>query len=489
MGRKGDIFFRADGNSAMGLGHITRCIALATMVKEEWNCILLTRCTIPKMLIEAEEAFSKIINLPETSYEQEAVSLAARINPSSIIVLDGYNFSTSYQQVLHDRWIHIVCIDDIHAYSFLASIVINHCGGLIPLDYYAKPSTLFYLGPAFSLLRPPFLKASKERRKQISDNNIFICLGGADPFNDTLKVVQQISLLQKFDYYQVVIGSGYQFENQLRDFINSINLKVSIHCAISAEEMVAVMQSCSYAVCSPSSIVYEYMSVGGIVFVYQIADNQNDMFNFLTKERLAFQLSENDVISSVDMQDSLNKQASLFDGKAGERINRIFSLIKLASGINLRKVVSKDLSLCYKWANDPVVRAQSFNSNEIAITDHEEWFNSKLRDPHCFFYLLELQEEPIAQIRFQVESNEAIVGFLIDSKYRGQGLGSMVLSKGIERFLNDYKNKIQIVGYVKKQNIASHRSFEKLSFRKTITIDNDDSVKYTMNYDGSKIGR
>ena len=40
---KPKIYIRADGNSGIGLGHVIRSLALAEMLKEDFNCIFATR--------------------------------------------------------------------------------------------------------------------------------------------------------------------------------------------------------------------------------------------------------------------------------------------------------------------------------------------------------------------------------------------------------------------------------------------------------------
>jgi RimJ/RimL family protein N-acetyltransferase len=92
---------------------------------------------------------------------------------------------------------------------------------------------------------------------------------------------------------------------------------------------------------------------------------------------------------------------------------------------------------------------------------------------------------PVAQIRFQVSESVAVLGYLIDSNYRSKGLGTTILSKGLEAFTNDFGRPVLITGYVKHSNIASQRSFEKLKFTKTEATEYEASYKYTMQYDGN----
>jgi UDP-2,4-diacetamido-2,4,6-trideoxy-beta-L-altropyranose hydrolase len=242
------------------------------------------------------------------------------------------------------------------------------------------------------------------------------------------------------------------------------------------------MSKCSSAILSPSSVVYEYMSVGGLVFLHQIADNQKDVIKYFVDEGFAFNIKDLENINEESVEKSIQKQSCYFDGQSGERLKKIFNQFFLGKKFHVRRVSEADMKQCFIWASDPEVRFQSYNSGSIEYSGHVTWFNQKLNDPDSYFYILEIQHKPVAQIRFQVKNEEAVLGYLADKSLRSKGLGTTILSKGIEAFTNEFKKPINISGYVKKSNIASQRSFEKLSFIRSETNEFEDSFKYTMNY-------
>jgi len=478
---KPNIIFRADGNSEMGLGHIIRSSALASAINENYSCTLVTRCDIPEILREMSSVFNKIIQLQGKDYYSEAECFSEIPFTGDLIILDGYFFDTKYQQILARTGHEFFSIDDIHASYFFSKVIINHSGGLTALDYRAEPGTQFYLGPYYSLLRKPFLEASKKRRAFLDNKNCFVCFGGADPGNKTMEILENNDIRDQFDYFHVVTGSAYRDKNKLTE-LAATQRNIYLYSSLSAEDLVTVMQRCCFAICSPSTIVYEYMSVGGVVFLEQIADNQQDIIRYLTAEGLAFFLNDFSSISENKFQSSLEKQARLFDGQSAERFKKIFRQYFESQKMIVRRVDDGDLEICFKWANDPLVREQSYNQQLILITEHTNWLHQKLNDPNSFFYIIEIDHKPVAQIRFQVNGREAVLGYLTDKSIRDQGLGTYVLSKGVEKFISDYKKPVKIIGYVKNSNIASQKSFEKLSFTKEASKEKPDSVKYTMYY-------
>ncbi|HEX6332837.1 MAG TPA: UDP-2,4-diacetamido-2,4,6-trideoxy-beta-L-altropyranose hydrolase, partial [Flavisolibacter sp.] len=241
------IIFRADGNSDIGLGHLVRSSALAAMLREQYACVLATRCRMIDQLPDVRDSFTRIIELPEKSYEAEAAEFHNITGPADLVVLDGYAFDGAYQHQLTRNGFDLFSIDDIHSFKFHSKVIINHAGGITPLDYAAWPFTQYFLGPHYSLLRGAFLRAAKDRRNAISDNNCIVCFGGADPVNRTMQVVQDLcKRSDQVDHIHVVVGSAYRFHAELNDFIGGRE-NISVHHAVSTGEMVRIMQQCSFA--------------------------------------------------------------------------------------------------------------------------------------------------------------------------------------------------------------------------------------------------
>lgn len=483
MTKKPSIIFRADADNKTGLGHIVRSSALAGMLSEEFNCILATKCQLQPVIDEVKANFNEIIILPQSEYRQEAEDFDKLFPGMDLVVLDGYHFETNYQATLVSKGFELFCIDDIHTFTFLSKAVINHSGGLQPSDYKAQPFTQFYLGPHYALLRKAFLRAAKNRRTEITDKNCFICFGGADPGNKTMEILGHLAGFHttRFDHLHVVVGTAYSFRKELDDYVKG-NQNISIHYSLSPDQMVNVMQQCSYAICSPSGIVYEYLTIGGIVFLEKIAENQNDVIRYFTSEGMAFHLEQVGLLQPSEVESAFQKAAYYFDGRSGERFLKLFSQYFAGRKITTRKAIASDLQCTFEWTNDPDVRMQSYNQNNIPIESHTEWFKGKLQDTSCYYYILELEGNPVAQVRFQLTGDEAVLGYLAGKNIRSKGLGTTILSKGIESFVNDYKKPVKITGYVKQNNIASQRSFEKLAFIKEETETYPDSFKYTMIY-------
>ena len=136
--------------------------------------------------------------------------------------------------------------------------------------------------------------------------------------------------------------------------------------------------------------------------------------------------------------------------------------------MRIRKARLSDCKLYWKWANDPIVRANAFEARPIPWQTHIAWFKEKLEDQNATLLLMEIENEPIGQVRFDHTTDGYFIDFSISSTHRNRGLGLVLLSSGI----NHLKNSQQITfwGEVKKSNRASKAIFEKLEFERASPI-------------------
>ncbi|WP_299701109.1 UDP-2,4-diacetamido-2,4,6-trideoxy-beta-L-altropyranose hydrolase [uncultured Pontibacter sp.] len=471
MEKKTRIIFRADGNSRIGLGHVTRSLALVHMLRKEFECVFAIQSPDQALQERIREVCHGIILLPpaDASEERFKHELDAYISEEEIVVLDGYNFRTEYQQNIKSRGAALICVDDIHAYPFVADAVINQAGGVLPEAYETAPYTQLALGPHYAMLRPAFLKAAKASRTIPADElRVLVCMGGADPDNHTLQAVKLLQGIPSVKHLEVVVGSAYTYLNELKQYVKE-HKEIKLHRDLSAESMRRLMVKCQAAVTSASGISYEYAAVGGLLFVKQTADNQAGIHSFLISQGIATDYAALHKTLKADISEEMfNEQVAAqrlhFDGKSDIRLLQLFQKLSLMADMKLRKATIADLQLLFEWANDPEVRQHSFNPKPISLEEHTKWFQTKLDNPATSIYIAEIDSLPAAQIRFDISDNKATISYLIGADFRGKGLGHTVLQKGVQKLLRERPEVTKIDGLVQQQHKASIRSFEKAGF-------------------------
>lgn len=147
--------------------------------------------------------------------------------------------------------------------------------------------------------------------------------------------------------------------------------------------------------------------------------------------------------------------------------------------LHFRFATEEDTDLYYQWANDELVRENSFSSKEITYTEHVNWFHQKLVSKAYFFYLfLTEQNQPVGQVRI-VKGKETIIGISIDKNFRGKSLGTEMLLIACEHFLSNNENE-KIVAYIKVNNSASYNVFKKAGFCDIEIVDEQGYKSYKL---------
>ena len=79
----------------------------------------------------------------------------------------------------------------------------------------------------------------------------------------------------------------------------------------------------------------------------------------------------------------------------------------------LKAAEESDMDILFEWANDPIVRQNSFHSERILYEDHKKWFYGILEASGCRQYIYICNNEKIGQARITVNGFEAEISYSI----------------------------------------------------------------------------
>jgi UDP-2,4-diacetamido-2,4,6-trideoxy-beta-L-altropyranose hydrolase len=465
---KKKVYFRADGNSRVGLGHVIRSLALAEVLKEDFHTVFIIINPSADIKDRILKVCHDLHKLPAfDAMEEEASAVKNLISPEEILVLDGYAFDADYQRILKERKIKLVCIDDQLLNPFLADAIINHTSGISSDQYQAEYYTRFYLGVQYALLRKSFSEAAQQYESVTSLDSVFINFGGADPENHTCKALQEVIKNPCIKTVHVVTGSAYLYAEQLGKLIENINrVQVSVFSAVDESKMLWLMKQSSIAICAASTIAYEYCCVGGGLFIIKTAENQKYLYDFLIKNHLAldFELFSRVKIDADYARQMASDQKKYFTGKSGRNLRAIFNQLRIEDKIKIRKAEPDDVKIFFDWANDPVVRMNSINKSRIEWDSHTVWFKSKLADRRSFLLVCALEDELIGQLRFDFLEDYWLISFSVGENFRGKGLAEIMVYKSIAMLRSNFEGRLKLKAQVQEGNISSSRIFMHLGF-------------------------
>jgi UDP-2,4-diacetamido-2,4,6-trideoxy-beta-L-altropyranose hydrolase len=484
----GSLVIRADASSQMGTGHVMRCLALAQAWQDAGGRVVFlmaasTSSTIEQRLVSEGVEVVRIASRPGSSDDASQTASFAEKLGARCVVVDGYHFGAGYQRIIKDSGQRLLWIDDCgHADHYYADFVLNQNLHAYERLYASRESyTQLLLGPRYSLLRREFLKWRGWRRRGIPRvaRKLLVTLGGGDPDNMTLKVIQalQQAKIDGLETVVVVGGSNPHYEqlkSAIEDFRPSMRLKRDV---TSISELMAWAD---VAVSSGGSTCWELMFMELPSLVVVLADNQCPIAEQLEKRGVVKNLGWHASLSPVDMVHELARLLTAEDTRAkmsrcgrqlvdGEGTERLLMRLN-CQALRLRRAREEDCKLLWQWANDPEVRRVSFSSDPIAWECHVKWFHRKLDDPTSFIFIaLDGEDAPIGQIRFDLQNeHEAEIDVSIDRDKRGSGYGRLLINTAIAEMFH-----VTPVGavhaFIKRENRASIKAFVGSEFKKKDT--------------------
>lgn len=311
------IVFRADGNKFIGLGHVYRILALIEMLKYEFECVFVINK--PDSIITQQITnICKIIKInnnfnyqtPDSILNNESISFDLKniVRKEDIVVLDGYHFKDEYQKNLNDIGCKQVIIDDFIGTYNHANAIINHAPGITPNDF-KNTNLKFALGLNFAIIRNSFFLPFTE---QAIENPIaFICIGGSDYFGYTQKICETVISSNQFKKIHVLCTNKFDSKliDNLKELERSNNL--TIHLNLSAQEISNLMDKCTHAFVSASTVLIESYARKLKCYTGYYTKNQYQIYNGFVNNNLAFGLGNLNELNSKNFCELFQSKMNL----------------------------------------------------------------------------------------------------------------------------------------------------------------------------------
>lgn len=275
------IYFRADASSTIGYGHFIRTLALADMLKEDFDCTFFTCHPTPYQVSEMEKVCPHVTLQEGTHYDD----FLSHLQGDEIVVLDNYFFTTDYQRAIKRKGCRLVCIDDMHDKHYVADVVINHTLTDASL-FDVEPYTELCLGFGWALLRKPFLEAAKRRHAFINRiEKVAICFGGSDEYDNTGLFIRTMLQMGGVKSISAVVGDAYQPKYRKLD-----DRRVRYYSCLTADEMASLFCDVDLVICSASSVCIEALACGPTIAVGWYVGNQKAFYDLLINQGIAIPL-------------------------------------------------------------------------------------------------------------------------------------------------------------------------------------------------------
>lgn len=429
--------------------------------------------------IRAPSAYSAWLGVDQASDACQTIEALKMDAPWDWIIVDHYSLGYSWEADMLKVSNKIMVIDDLADRK-------HDCDLLMDQNYFQNPAVRYkglvpehsekLFGPQYALLREEFRHARKFCSMRGNGvGRILVYFGGYDFDNLTgmsLEALNSPELIHLL--VDVVIG----FNNpHLKELAKQVQSRAGTRLHIQPEGFVELMLRADICIGAGGVTTWERLSLALPSLVITVAENQEPFTECLdkagyitwigTKENIATSDIRNSILCAIDKlrdQEPFSNSPNPVDG---------FGALKIAEKLvpaskrelSLRKAGKGDMEQYFLWANDPVVRENSFQQKPITWQEHFSWFNKKTSSGLTEMWVLKTALGlPVGQIRFDINNETADISYCLDSMVRERGWGSHLIKLGINKIVS-FRNLKMIQARVKKDNLASRNIFLKLDFK------------------------
>jgi UDP-2,4-diacetamido-2,4,6-trideoxy-beta-L-altropyranose hydrolase len=287
------LLIRVDADSKIGSGHVMRCLALAQACKDaEGKATLVSANMLPNLVdrIRAEGIDFHYLNVaPGTKGDAHLTSQLVQSFSADWAVIDGYHFSSTYQQELKkEGTCTLVLDDDGRAAHYFADVVLNqNLHASKRLYTRREPYTKLLLGSRYVLLRREFLGVKRRRIIRKTVKRVLVTLGGGDAGNRTTTVVRALrSLKERSDLeIKIVMAACSPHVEPVEKLCHDIfGSRSTVETGV--RDMASLMEWADVAISAGGITVWELASMGVPAIVGTIAPVEELLVNGLRKRGL-----------------------------------------------------------------------------------------------------------------------------------------------------------------------------------------------------------
>jgi UDP-2,4-diacetamido-2,4,6-trideoxy-beta-L-altropyranose hydrolase len=393
------------------------------------------------------------------------------------LIVDHYGLDQVWETHLRPYARKLMVIDDLANRPHECDVLLDQnyaVGGDDRYRTWVPERCELLLGPRHAMLRPEYAQYRKTMAPRTGDiKRLFIFIGGADNANITGKVLAALSAapLNHLEA-DVVIGPSFIHKDEV---IRWASARPNIHIHGPRPHLADLMVKADIAIGAGGATTWERLCMGLPSLILSIAENQVPACEALASSGLISYLGDAHKLDAATIESALlaalavpeqlcvlaeNNQA-MVDGRGADRVAETLAHTP-AENLILRTANANDALTYFSWVNDPAVRASAIHSEPIDMASHLKWFDRRLSDTDTDLYVLEADDLPVGQVRFERQGTKAVIDYSLDALVRGRGWSTQLLKLGIET-LNS-KCPTLLCATVKPENLASAATFIRLGF-------------------------
>lgn len=338
------VVFRVDGNSELGMGHYTRCFAIAHELKKRGEnvCFLLAPDADDKPVREQGYYFHKMKKVnKDLGWDAKEAAVWLKAQGYIRLFIDTYRINQESMALLASIVPDTYYLDDVYAFDYQVPVIINY-NLEAKMETYKNLLTWqpkLYLGGNYYPIRNEILHA-KVKYLRPDVRRILIITGSTDPLHIGLKLLAYMVNHKELKKLEFVIQCGLYYDSE---YIKELEIFQEQYKCVKlqgwSKKMGDVYASCDICISSGSSTMSEAMTVGIPCISFAFVDNHLNQCRIMDEmgmapyagdfryepERVCLKI-ENYLLEFLDIENrnfARAKYAGVFDGKGATRIAKL----------------------------------------------------------------------------------------------------------------------------------------------------------------------
>lgn len=329
-----------------------RCLALAQAWQDAGGQATFAMANaLPKLKtrLEAEKILLAGFDVqPGNTCDSEKTIRLSQDLGARWVVVDGYHFNSNFQRAIKNAGLNLLVVDDNAAVDhFYADIVMNqnlHSHENMYVN--REPNTRLLLGTRYALLRREFLKWRGWKRELPSvARKVLVTLGGSDPDNVTLKVIEALQQVN-VDGLEAVVVIGPANPHYQEIQTAACTSRFPIRLERNVTDMPELMAWADVAVSGAGSTSWELAFMGLPSTVMVLGENQLRIAEQLQDANITINLGRAQNVTTREIAEVLSilsadqlkrttmseRERESVDGKGAGRVTGFLNRLTLRGG-------------------------------------------------------------------------------------------------------------------------------------------------------------
>jgi len=319
------ILIKAMGNSEIGMGHIYRSISLARELEKEFNVLFCINNNpqVKPLMPEQDMRY----------FTDRDVKSLIKSKMVDFLLFDQPGDHQELFETLkaHSPRLKIVALDYFNYDNESVDVIINLFNHNLQKSRPDRNSLQYYEGLEYAIIRKEFCPYISQKKKIHEEvNKVLVTFGGADPEENTNKVLQILKMLE-FPRVKIEVILGPLWKGELSKTLPS---NIRFHYSVSPSLIVNFMAGADLAFCGAGTTMLELLSLGVPTIVLP-QNHREERFAFAVEQKGAIKIIKGDagqediscichLFTSCQERERLSHRSkSLVDGQGKKRIKKI----------------------------------------------------------------------------------------------------------------------------------------------------------------------